>query len=260
MVRCKQGLPNQQQLRCCSFSRRASWSCTCLQSVGKFHANSRIGCTHQVDHPCLRVLALSTMLPLPADYVGKGLAGGIIAVYPDRAATFPAGENIIVGNVCMYGATKVRLRRCASLVKQAALAYEHRPCFASQPVLMLILFPTPPLKQLHSSAEAWMQPLLEHWLRHLCRARRTSAACARSASACATAEPWRWSRAAETTAASTWCAVTEPDSATDSCCIVYAGIGSTAAGSMQGQRGPHVACIEMLDASTSFCCRRAARQ
>ena len=40
--------------------------------------------------------------------MGKGLAGGIIAVYPDRAATFPAGENIIVGNVCMYGATKVR--------------------------------------------------------------------------------------------------------------------------------------------------------
>ena len=41
------------------------------------------------------------------------------------------------------------------------------------------------------------------------RARLTSAASAPSASACATAEPWRWSRAAETTAASTWCAFAE---------------------------------------------------
>jgi glutamate synthase (NADPH/NADH) large chain len=42
------------------------------------------------------------------DYVGKGLSGGRIVVYPDRAATaggFKAEENILVGNVCLYGAT-----------------------------------------------------------------------------------------------------------------------------------------------------------
>jgi glutamate synthase (NADPH/NADH) large chain len=45
------------------------------------------------------------------DYVGKGLSGGKIVVYPDRAATaagYKAEENIIVGNVVMYGATSGR--------------------------------------------------------------------------------------------------------------------------------------------------------
>ncbi len=56
---------------------------------------------------CRGCLPKTNHAPAAADYVGKGLAGGIIAVYPDRAATFPAGENIIVGNVCLYGATKV---------------------------------------------------------------------------------------------------------------------------------------------------------
>ncbi|MGE0043381.1 MAG: glutamate synthase large subunit, partial [Vicinamibacterales bacterium] len=39
------------------------------------------------------------------DYVGKGLSGGRIVVYPPREATFVAEENIIVGNVSLYGAT-----------------------------------------------------------------------------------------------------------------------------------------------------------
>ncbi len=39
------------------------------------------------------------------DYVGKGLSGGIIAIKPDPAATFVPEKNIIVGNVCLYGAT-----------------------------------------------------------------------------------------------------------------------------------------------------------
>jgi glutamate synthase (NADPH/NADH) large chain len=39
------------------------------------------------------------------DYVGKGLSGGRIVVRPDRAATFPAQDNIIAGNVIAYGAT-----------------------------------------------------------------------------------------------------------------------------------------------------------
>jgi len=39
------------------------------------------------------------------DYVGKGLSGGKIVVYPSEKATFVPEENIIVGNVALYGAT-----------------------------------------------------------------------------------------------------------------------------------------------------------
>jgi glutamate synthase (ferredoxin) len=39
------------------------------------------------------------------DYVGKGLSGGRIIIYPSPAATFPAEDNIIIGNVALYGAT-----------------------------------------------------------------------------------------------------------------------------------------------------------
>ena len=39
------------------------------------------------------------------DYVGKGLSGGSLTIYPDRTAQFVAEENILVGNVCFYGAT-----------------------------------------------------------------------------------------------------------------------------------------------------------
>ena len=39
------------------------------------------------------------------DYVGKGLSGGRIVVTPPENSTFVAEDNIIVGNVCLYGAT-----------------------------------------------------------------------------------------------------------------------------------------------------------
>jgi glutamate synthase domain-containing protein 3 len=39
------------------------------------------------------------------DYVGKGLSGGRIVVYPPRASHFRPEENIVVGNVVLYGAT-----------------------------------------------------------------------------------------------------------------------------------------------------------
>jgi len=39
------------------------------------------------------------------DYVGKGLSGGRLIVYPPKVSTFKSEENIIVGNVCLYGAT-----------------------------------------------------------------------------------------------------------------------------------------------------------
>jgi glutamate synthase domain-containing protein 3 len=39
------------------------------------------------------------------DYFGKGLSGGRIVAVPPRTATFKAEDNIIVGNVSLYGAT-----------------------------------------------------------------------------------------------------------------------------------------------------------
>jgi glutamate synthase (ferredoxin) len=39
------------------------------------------------------------------DYFGKGLSGGRLAVYPPKAATFKAEDNVIIGNVALYGAT-----------------------------------------------------------------------------------------------------------------------------------------------------------
>ncbi|MFW6388208.1 MAG: glutamate synthase subunit alpha, partial [bacterium] len=39
------------------------------------------------------------------DYVGKGLSGGRLIVYPPRGSHFKPEENIIIGNVALYGAT-----------------------------------------------------------------------------------------------------------------------------------------------------------
>jgi glutamate synthase (ferredoxin) len=39
------------------------------------------------------------------DYVGKGLSGGKLVIYPPAASTFAPEENVIVGNVALYGAT-----------------------------------------------------------------------------------------------------------------------------------------------------------
>ncbi|XP_039061967.1 glutamate synthase 1 [NADH], chloroplastic isoform X3 [Hibiscus syriacus] len=39
------------------------------------------------------------------DYVGKGLSGGKIVVYPPNGSQFDPKENIVIGNVALYGAT-----------------------------------------------------------------------------------------------------------------------------------------------------------
>lgn len=39
------------------------------------------------------------------DYLGKGLSGGTITVYPPKKSIFEADENILIGNVAFYGAT-----------------------------------------------------------------------------------------------------------------------------------------------------------
>jgi glutamate synthase (NADPH) large chain len=39
------------------------------------------------------------------DYVGKGLSGGKLIAYPPETSTFPPEDNILIGNVALYGAT-----------------------------------------------------------------------------------------------------------------------------------------------------------
>ncbi len=60
-----------------------------------------------------QIIAIITFIPsitttTPPIIPQQGLSGGVLAVYPPREATFKAHENVIVGNVCLYGATKVR--------------------------------------------------------------------------------------------------------------------------------------------------------
>ncbi|MDX1734703.1 MAG: glutamate synthase large subunit, partial [Halioglobus sp.] len=43
------------------------------------------------------------------DYVGKGMAGGKLVVYPPRNSSFASNETAIIGNTCLYGATGGRL-------------------------------------------------------------------------------------------------------------------------------------------------------
>ncbi|HPT98849.1 MAG TPA: glutamate synthase large subunit, partial [Armatimonadota bacterium] len=42
------------------------------------------------------------------DYVGKGLSGGKIVVFPPRESSFAAEEQVLVGNAALYGATRGR--------------------------------------------------------------------------------------------------------------------------------------------------------
>ncbi len=46
------------------------------------------------------------------DYFGKGLSGGKLVIYPPRESRFAADENIIIGNVALYGATSGKAFLC----------------------------------------------------------------------------------------------------------------------------------------------------
>ncbi|HVU27232.1 MAG TPA: glutamate synthase large subunit [Verrucomicrobiae bacterium] len=46
------------------------------------------------------------------DYFGKGLSGGKLIVYPPRGSTFESKDNIIIGNVALYGATAGEIYVC----------------------------------------------------------------------------------------------------------------------------------------------------
>ena len=43
------------------------------------------------------------------DYVGKGMAGGKLVIYPPKGSAFKSQETSIIGNTCLYGATGGKL-------------------------------------------------------------------------------------------------------------------------------------------------------
>ncbi len=43
------------------------------------------------------------------DYVGKGMAGGKLVIYPPAGSRFKSNDTVIIGNTCLYGATGGRL-------------------------------------------------------------------------------------------------------------------------------------------------------
>ena len=62
------------------------------------------------------------------DYWGKGLSGGILAVFPSERATYVPEENIIVGNVTLYGATERRGVRARRGRRAVCRAQQRRAC------------------------------------------------------------------------------------------------------------------------------------
>ena len=46
------------------------------------------------------------------DYFGKGLSGGKLVIAPDAKSSFKAEENVIIGNVALYGATSGKAFIC----------------------------------------------------------------------------------------------------------------------------------------------------
>jgi len=55
------------------------------------------------------------------DYVGKGLSGAQLAIYPDAKSQLVPHENIIIGNVALYGATSGHLFVCGQAGERFAV-------------------------------------------------------------------------------------------------------------------------------------------
>ena len=55
------------------------------------------------------------------DYFGKGLSGGKLTVYPPEGARYPADENLIIGNVALYGATSGQAYVCGQAGERFAV-------------------------------------------------------------------------------------------------------------------------------------------
>ncbi|ONG40380.1 glutamate synthase large subunit [Enhydrobacter sp. H5] len=62
------------------------------------------------------------------DYVGKGMAGGEIVIYPPKGSTFASQQTAIIGNTCLYGATGGHLYTAGTAGERFAV--RNSGCFA----------------------------------------------------------------------------------------------------------------------------------
>ena len=62
------------------------------------------------------------------DYVGKGMAGGEIVIYPPKGSTFASQQTAIIGNTCLYGATSGKLYAAGTAGERFAV--RNSGCFA----------------------------------------------------------------------------------------------------------------------------------
>ena len=64
------------------------------------------------------------------DYVGKGLSGGKIVVFPDKKSTFDSSNESIAGNVILYGATSGTAYFCGRVGERFAIRNSGATCVA----------------------------------------------------------------------------------------------------------------------------------
>ena len=79
------------------------------------------------------------------DYAGKGLSGGRLIVYPPKNSDFAAEDNVIIGNVGLYGATQNKkfFRHCLLIYLQVhldhlSLGYSTQFLYCLKSLLQLI--------------------------------------------------------------------------------------------------------------------------
>ena len=100
---CRSAMCTARWARCCAARSRASTAPPGCRTT-RFTSTSRVSAGQSFG----AFLAKGVTLELEGDandYVGKGLSGGRLIVYPPRGSTFLPEENILIGNVVLYGAT-----------------------------------------------------------------------------------------------------------------------------------------------------------
>ena len=63
------------------------------------------------------------------DYVGKGLSGGTIVVYPSSKSKLIPSENTIIGNTVLYGATAGKLYASGQAGERFAEKLRQSSCY-----------------------------------------------------------------------------------------------------------------------------------
>lgn len=100
-----------QRLSYRSNSWAGSSACSCL---GAHAAVMVSACPQHIDSHCAKLpdrsdpiqLIHTHMLCARLRCLLQGLSGGVLAVYPPKESTFKPAENIIIGNVALYGGIK----------------------------------------------------------------------------------------------------------------------------------------------------------